>query len=82
MADTTLISVRVPKALARRLARLAESTDRSMSYVAGQAIEEFVLLEEWQVKAIKEGIADADRGDLHPHDAALRKLAKWKRRGR
>lgn len=82
MADTTLISVRVPKELARRLARLAESTDRSMSRVAGQAIEELVTLEEWQVKAIKQGIAQANRGELHSHDVALKKLAKWKARGR
>ena len=82
MRDTTLISVRVSNKLARRLARLAKSTDRSMSYVAGQAIEEFITLQEWQVKAIQEGLEQADQGDLHPHSEARKRLAKWKARGR
>lgn len=81
MADSTLISVRVPKEVARRLARLAKTTDRSMSYVAGQAIEEFVALQEWQVKAILEGLAEAEAGKLVSHAEARKRLAKWKRRG-
>ena len=81
MAETTLISVRVPKAVAKRLARLAESTDRSMSYVAAEAIEEFVTLQEWQVKAIRQGLAEADKGKLVPHEEALERLSRWKRRG-
>ena len=81
MADTTLISVRVPQSVARRLARLAKASDRSMSYVAGQAIEEFLALQEWQVAAVHKGIAAADAGKLQPHDAAGTRLAKWKKRG-
>ena len=81
MAETTLISVRVPKTVAKRLARLAESTDRSMSYVAAEAIEEFVALQEWQVKAIRQGLAEADKGKLIPHKEALERLSRWKRRG-
>ena len=81
-SETTLISVRVPKQLARRLAKLADSTDRSMSYVAGQAIEEFITLNEWQVKAIEEGIAEADAGRLHSHEEARKRFAKLKARGR
>lgn len=38
MAKTTLISVRVSKDLDKRLAKLAGVTERSKSYVAGQAI--------------------------------------------
>ena len=53
MAETTLISVRVPKDVAKRLAKLAQATDRSKSCVAGQAIAEVLTLQEWQVKAIR-----------------------------
>jgi predicted transcriptional regulator len=80
MIKTTLISVRVPRETARRLRALAEATDRSKSYVAAQAIEEFISLQEWQVKAIQQGIEDADAGKLSGHDAAKARLAKWKRR--
>lgn len=81
MAETTLISVRVPKDVATRLADLAEATDRSKSYVAGQAIEEFLTLQEWQVKAIRQGIAEANVGKLLRHEEAVKRLRKWGRRG-
>ncbi|HEX5340046.1 MAG TPA: CopG family ribbon-helix-helix protein [Gammaproteobacteria bacterium] len=81
MAATTLISVRVPKDVAKRLANLADATDRSKSYIAGQAIEEFLTLQEWQVKAIREGIAEADAGKLLPHNEAVKRLKRWGRRG-
>lgn len=81
MAETTLISVRVPKDVAKRLADLAEATDRSKSYVAGQAIEEFLTLQEWQVKAIHQGLTEADVGKLAPHADAVKRLKMWGRRG-
>jgi len=81
MADTTLISVRVPKDVAKRLRALAQATDRSKSYVAGQAIEEFLTLQEWQVKAIRQGVAEANAGKLIPHDEAVKRLRRWGRRG-
>ncbi len=81
MADTTLITVRVPKDVAKRLRALAQATDRSKSYVAAQAIEEFLTLQEWQVKAIRQGIAEANAGKLIPHDEAVKRLRRWGRRG-
>ncbi|HET7922067.1 MAG TPA: CopG family ribbon-helix-helix protein [Gammaproteobacteria bacterium] len=80
MAATTLISVRVPKDVAKRLANLADATDRSKSYIAGQAIEEFLTLQEWQIKAIREGMAEADAGKLLPHSEAVNRLKRWGRR--
>ena len=81
MSDSTLISVRVPKEIARRLQALAHATDRSKSYVAAQAIEEFVTLHEWQVKAIRHGLAQAKAGKLLSHEEARKRLAKWRRGG-
>jgi RHH-type rel operon transcriptional repressor/antitoxin RelB len=78
---TNLLSVRLSPDLARRLANLAKDTDRSKSYVAAQAIEEFLTLHEWQVAAIRKGLAEADAGELEPHEKALRKLRRWGRRG-
>jgi RHH-type transcriptional regulator, rel operon repressor / antitoxin RelB len=73
----SLISVRVPEDLAVRLEGLAKATDRSKSYLATLAIEEFVAVQEWQVKAIKEGIADAEAGRIVPHEDAVAQLKKW-----
>lgn len=81
MADSTLISVRVSAEIAQRLEKLAEATDRSKSWVAAQAIEEFLALHEWQVKAIQEGVEEADSGALVSHETARKRLARSKRRG-
>ena len=59
-----LISVRVKTDLAERLEKLAESMDRSKSYLAAQAIEEYISVQEWHDQAVQEGIAAADRGEL------------------
>ena len=77
MPETNLVSARVPATLAKRLAILAESTQRSKSYIAAQAIEEFVNANEWQIDAIKEGIVAADRGEVVPHAQALAVLSTW-----
>ena len=81
MTEMTLISVRVPKDVAKRLAKLAEAVDRSKSYVAGQAIEEFLTLQEWQVKAIRQGVTEAEAGKLLPHREAIKRIKTWGRRG-
>lgn len=48
----------------KRLDQLAEKLDRSRSYVAAQAIEDFVAREEWQLAEIEAGLADVGRGDF------------------
>jgi RHH-type rel operon transcriptional repressor/antitoxin RelB len=63
MQHSTLVTVRVKPEIATRLERLAESMDRSKSYLAAAAIEEYLEIHEWQVQAIQEGIAAADRGE-------------------
>ncbi|MBI5604138.1 MAG: ribbon-helix-helix protein, CopG family [Deltaproteobacteria bacterium] len=80
MAKTSLISVRMPERLAERLENLAKATDRSKSYLASMAIEEFIAVQEWQVQAIREGIAEAEAGKLVGHEKALKELKKWSKR--
>lgn len=77
MSGTTLISARVPAEVAQRLEALASETHRSKSYLAAQAIEEFVNLQEWQVAAIKEGMAAAEKGKVKSHAQALAILNSW-----
>ena len=77
MKKASLISVRVPEELAARLDNLSKATDRSRSYLAALAIEEFVAVQEWQVEAIKEGMTDAEEGRIASHEDALKVLKKW-----
>jgi predicted transcriptional regulator len=69
-----MISVRMPEELMNRLDRLAKSLERSRSYLAAQAIEEYVSIQEWQVKAIQEGIEDARAGRMVPHEVVVKEL--------
>ena len=77
MSETTLITTRVSTDVAKRLAALAQSTHRPKSFIAAQAIEDFLNVQEWHVEAIKEGIAAAERGDVKSHDQALAILNAW-----
>ena len=77
MKKQTLVSVRLSEAVADRLEHLAQATDRSKSFLAAQAIEEFIAVQEWQVAAIKEGIEAADRGEVVSHEEALAELSRW-----
>ncbi len=56
-----------------RLARLADLSDRTQSYLAAQAIEEYLAVQEWQLEGIKDAIAAADRGELIPDE----KIDAW-----
>lgn len=60
----TAFTVRLPEDTASKLDQLAEKLDRSRSYVAAQAIEDFVAREAWQLAEIEAGLAEANRGEF------------------
>jgi RHH-type transcriptional regulator, rel operon repressor / antitoxin RelB len=66
----------MPEELAVRLEHLAKATDRSRSYLATLAIEEFVAVQEWQIEAIQDGIK---AGRIVPHEKAVAHLKTWGR---
>lgn len=70
-------TVRVPDDVADRLNQLAQKLDRSRSYMAVQAIEDFVSREEWQLAEIEAGIAEADRGEFAIDDDVARVVGKY-----
>lgn len=61
---SALISVRVSKAIAERLENLAKTVDRSKSYLAAEAIEEYLDIHEWQVQAIQAGLQEIEQGKV------------------
>ena len=71
------MTFRLEPALKRRLDRLAESMQRSESFLAAQAIREFVDRNEWQIREMRSAIAEADRGDFASDDLAKDVLGKW-----
>ena len=67
-------SIRVDEQVLDRLDRLAQTMDRSRSWVIAQAIEQYLDHEEWFVRAVEAGIEAADRGDLIPHDQVIQNV--------
>lgn len=73
----TSMSMRLPEELAEQLAALAEATGRTKSYLAAQAIRDFVEREAWQVAEIRKGLAEADAGDFATDEEIAALDAKW-----
>ena len=74
---STTMTVRLEPELKQRLDRLADATKRSKSFLAAQAIRDFVDLNEWQVQEICNAIAEADREDFAGEDEVKEVLGKW-----
>lgn len=73
------MTVRLEPETLRRLEDLARATDRSKSWLAAQAVRSYLDVNEWQVKAIREAVARADRRDAKflAHDEVDAWLASW-----
>jgi len=76
----TSMSMRLPEELAKQLVALAEATGRTKSFLAVQAIQDFVAREAWQVAETKKGLAEADAGDFATDEENAALDAKWEYR--
>jgi len=61
---TAAFTIRLDDEMLAKLDALAADTDRSRNWIAAKAIENYVELNAWQIQRIKEGIAEADRGEF------------------
>jgi predicted transcriptional regulator len=73
-AASTTLTVRVPPEVKKRLGRLAGHTKRTSSYLAAEAIADFVDRELEIVEGIKRGLEDMKAGRVTPHKSAMRRL--------
>lgn len=69
-----VLSFRVEAELIDQLDQLAEATDRDRQYHLKRALARYVESESWHFRAVAEGIADAEVGNLVDLDAVK---AKW-----
>ncbi|MDX8476950.1 CopG family ribbon-helix-helix protein [Mesorhizobium sp. VK24D] len=77
----TAFTVRLPDETVAKLDHLAEKVDRSRSYVAAQAIEDYVAREEWQLAEIEAGVSEADRGEFASEKELAEVIAKYVKSG-
>ena len=82
MAESAVLTLRLDSKLKSRLDRLSKATQRSRSFVAAEAIREYVTLNEWQIGEIKKALGEADRGEFATPEEVQRTIKKWTRRAR
>ena len=82
MAESSVLTLRLDAKLKNQLDRLSKSMNRSRSFVATQAIQEYVSVNEWQIAEIKKAIAAADRGEFASDKEVEQRLKRWTRRAR
>ncbi len=75
---STTLSVRVEPEVKARLDALADATQRSRSFLAAEAIREYVEINEWQLQEIQNGVAEADAGDFVSEDELASLARKWR----
>ena len=74
---STTMTIRLDDDLKEQLERLAAATQRSKSFLAAEAIREFIELNEWQVREIQQAIKEADAGEFASDAEIVQTLSKW-----
>lgn len=74
-----MMSMRLPDELTNQLDILANATGRSKSFLAGQAIRDFVERESWQIAEITQAINEANGTDFASDEEVNKVTAKWQR---
>ena len=74
---STTMTIRLDDELKQRLEQLAEATQRSKSFLAAEALRDYVALNEWQLQEISAALKEADAGDFASDEAVSQTLRKW-----
>ncbi|TIH19105.1 CopG family ribbon-helix-helix protein [Maridesulfovibrio sp.] len=54
-----VVTIRMTSEMKERVEKLAQATNRSKAFLFGEAISSYLDVNEWQVKAIQEGLDEA-----------------------
>lgn len=77
MSQSTTMTIRLELELKSRLDKLAATTHRSKSFLASEAVREFIELNEWQIQELKDAIKEADAGDFASDQDVEAIFNKW-----
>jgi RHH-type rel operon transcriptional repressor/antitoxin RelB len=82
LAGSSVLTLRLDPKLKDQLDRLSKATSRSRSFVAAEAIREYVALNNWQIEETRKALAEAERGEFARDKDVQRTLKKWTRGAR
>ena len=74
MTASTTMTIRVRPDVKAKLDRIAADTQRSKSFLAGEAVAAYVERELEIIDGIKRGMADAAAGRIVSHDEAMAEI--------
>jgi predicted transcriptional regulator len=77
---STTFTVRVEPEVKKRLEKLAKSTGRTRSFLAAEALNEYLDVNEWQVAGVKRAMASLDRGECVSHKEIKDWVSSWGRK--
>ena len=72
------VTLRLDDAVKYKLEKLAESTHRSRSFLAAEAIKAYVDSNEWQINEIHAALQEADASDFASEADVKAVFNKWK----
>jgi predicted transcriptional regulator len=81
-SEANVLSLRLDPRLKKQLDKLAKATQRSRSFLAAEAIREYVSLNEWQIEEISKALVEADRGEFASEKQVEKVMRKWTGRAR
>ncbi|MBI5330745.1 MAG: ribbon-helix-helix protein, CopG family [Betaproteobacteria bacterium] len=74
---SSVLTVRVADDMKNQMDALAEATGRTRSWIAAEAIRQYVDSESWQVAEIKKALIEADAGDFADPEEVKRVFSKY-----
>lgn len=79
---STTMTIRLEEDTKSRLDQLAEATQRSRSFLAAEAIRDYIALNEWQIGEIRKAVKEAERGEFASDAQVKTFFDGWRRRAR
>jgi predicted transcriptional regulator len=74
---STTVSIRVSAATKKKLDAVAKSQRRSKSFIAGEAVEDYLWLLEWRNAELEKASAEFEKGDGVAHEDVVAWLKTW-----
>lgn len=71
------MSMQLPEEINNELTELSKVTGKTKSFLAVEAVKEFIAREKWQIEKIQKGLTEADKG-LFATNSEINELhKKW-----
>lgn len=78
---SSVLTVRVTDDMKYQMDSLAEATGRTRSWIAAEAIRQYVDSESWQIGEIRKALVEADAGEFVSEEEMEQVFNKWSPEG-